>query len=90
MLTLDTKCQHRACLDGASRCRAQVVSEEFVLDTSVTGAWCFKDEASHASNALLQFLLRGKSVVPGLRHFETANMLLQRAAFRCSIDQIVS
>jgi predicted nucleic acid-binding protein len=54
-----------------------MVSECFVLDASVTAAWCFRNEASAHSTALLESLRQRQAVVPGLWHIETANMLLQ-------------
>jgi predicted nucleic acid-binding protein len=54
-----------------------MVSECFVLDASVTAAWCFCNEASARSAALLECLRLGQAVVPGLWQIETANMLLQ-------------
>jgi predicted nucleic acid-binding protein len=54
-----------------------MVSERFVLDASVTAAWCFRNEASPETTALLDSLRHRKPVVPGLWHLETANMLLQ-------------
>jgi predicted nucleic acid-binding protein len=54
-----------------------MVSERFVLDASVTAAWCFWNESSSHAIALLDSLRQRKAVVPGLWHVETANMLLQ-------------
>lgn len=48
----------------------------FVLDASVTLAWCFADEASEAADALLARVERDGAVVPGLWPFEIANVLL--------------
>jgi predicted nucleic acid-binding protein len=48
----------------------------FVLDTSVTAAWCFADEATAASQALRRRLVDTTAVVPRLWHTESANMLL--------------
>src|SRR5271166_4456940 len=54
-----------------------MVSDRFVLDASVTAAWCFQNESSTHAIALLDSLRHRKAVVPGLWHIETANMLLQ-------------
>lgn len=54
-----------------------MVSAGFVLDASTAAAWCFRDEASERSDALLDSLETGKATVPGLWHYETANMLIQ-------------
>ncbi len=48
----------------------------FVLDASVTAAWCFADEATPASQALRRSLVDSTAVVPRLWHTETANLLL--------------
>jgi hypothetical protein len=54
-----------------------MVSERFVLDASVTAAWCFRNEGSALTMALLEQMRQRKAVVPTLWHVETANMLLQ-------------
>ena len=54
-----------------------MVSERFVLDASVTAAWCFRNEGSALTTALLEEMRQRKAVVPTLWHVETANMLLQ-------------
>ena len=48
----------------------------FVLDASVAIAWCFEDESTPASRALLASLPAGSAVVPPLWHCEVANALL--------------
>lgn len=48
----------------------------FVLDASVAIAWCFEDESTPASRALLASLPEGSAVVPPLWHCEVANALL--------------
>lgn len=48
----------------------------FVLDASVTAAWCFADEATPESDALRESLVVQRAVVPQLWHAETANLLL--------------
>ena len=64
--------------------------DSFVLDASVTAAWCFADEATAASQALRRTLVDRTAVVPRLWHTESANMLLvaerrrRISAVRCS------
>lgn len=48
----------------------------FVLDASVTFAWCFQDEASAAADALLDRVERDGAMVPGVWPLEVANVLL--------------
>lgn len=48
----------------------------FVLDCSVTMAWCFLDEADDYADALLESLAKTKAVVPSLWPLEVANVLL--------------
>ena len=48
-----------------------------VIDSSVALAWCFEDEASPTSDALLEQVRDEGAVVPGLWHLEVANGLLQ-------------
>lgn len=48
----------------------------FVVDASVTAAWCFRDEATAATQALRRGLTDGCLVVPLLWHAECANLLL--------------
>lgn len=48
----------------------------FVLDVSVTMAWCFKDEASDDAWALLDRLAADTAIVPGIWSAEVANVLL--------------
>lgn len=47
-----------------------------VLDTSVAIAWCFEDESTPASSALLESLPSRAAIVPALWRWETANALL--------------
>ena len=46
-----------------------------VVDTSVTAAWCFDDEASEYSEAVLEEVVRVGAYVPALWPFEMANVL---------------
>lgn len=48
-----------------------------VIDSSVALAWCFADEVSPRSDALLEQIRDEGAVVPGLWHLEVANVLLQ-------------
>ena len=48
----------------------------FVLDASVTMAWCFGDEADAFSGRVLDELEQGKALVPCLWSLEVANVLL--------------
>ncbi len=49
---------------------------EFVLDASIALAWCFDDEATAETTALLDRLEGGSALVPSLWHLEIANVLL--------------
>lgn len=49
---------------------------EFVLDVSVTMAWCFEDEATPETWAILDRLQDEGAVVPALWPLEVANVLL--------------
>jgi predicted nucleic acid-binding protein len=56
-----------------------------VLDSSVTLAWCFKDEKTPAINSLMRRIASDGAVVPGLWLLEVANGL-QVAIRRKRID----
>lgn len=47
-----------------------------VVDTSVTMAWCFEDEATDRTDAVLDQLRREEAAVPALWQLEVANVLL--------------
>jgi predicted nucleic acid-binding protein len=47
-----------------------------VIDASVTMAWCFEDEATDATDAVLDRLRQDEGAVPSLWHLEVANVLL--------------
>ena len=49
---------------------------QFVLDASVTMAWCFEDESSRASEAALDLVGQGGALVPVIWPYEVANALL--------------
>lgn len=48
----------------------------FVLDASITMAWCFEDEISDGSEAILDRLARDRAVVPDIWRLEVCNVLL--------------
>lgn len=48
----------------------------FVLDCSVTMAWCFESEADRYSRGVLAALAGGTAIVPALWVLEVANVLL--------------
>ena len=48
----------------------------FVLDYSVTMAWCFEDEADRYSDSVLASLSGASVLVPGLWPLEIANVLV--------------
>jgi predicted nucleic acid-binding protein len=48
----------------------------FVVDTSVTVAWCFEDEATPGTEAVLDRLVAEEALVPPLWALEVANVLL--------------
>jgi len=47
-----------------------------VVDTSVTMAWCFDDEATGQTDAILDRLREEEAAVPALWQLEVANVLL--------------
>jgi predicted nucleic acid-binding protein len=47
-----------------------------VIDTSVTMAWCFEDEATDGTDAILEMLVEDEAFVPSLWTFEVSNVLL--------------
>lgn len=48
----------------------------FVIDTSITMAWCFEDEATEATDALLERLRHERAAVPAIWPLEVSNVLL--------------
>jgi predicted nucleic acid-binding protein len=48
----------------------------FVMDTSVAMAWCFEDEATEASDAVLDRLHDDEATVPAIWPLEVAQVLL--------------
>jgi predicted nucleic acid-binding protein len=53
-----------------------MVDGPVVIDASITASWCFDDEATDASRALLRSLPDRQVVVPVLWHAECANLLV--------------
>lgn len=49
---------------------------DFVLDCSVTMAWCFDDESNDYTDTILDKLNKAKAVVPAIWPLEVANVLL--------------
>ena len=49
----------------------------FVLDCSIAVSWILEDEASAATDALLERVRVEKALVPSLWHLEFGNVLLQ-------------
>src|SRR5580658_9399182 len=47
-----------------------------VIDTSLTMAWCFEDEATDDTDVILDRLLEDEAVVPPLWQSEVTNVLL--------------
>jgi len=48
----------------------------FVLDCSVTMAWCFEDESNNYTDSILENLNSSTAVVPNIWPLEVANVLL--------------
>jgi predicted nucleic acid-binding protein len=48
----------------------------FVIDTSLAMAWCFEDEATEATDAVLDRLRSDEAAVPAIWPLEVANVLL--------------
>jgi predicted nucleic acid-binding protein len=49
---------------------------DFVLDCSITMAWCFDDESSEYADAVLDYLEKKTAFVPTIWPLEVANVLL--------------
>lgn len=54
----------------------EVAKDGFVLDCSVTMAWCFDDEASEYTDSLQDALSNVRAFVPGIWPLEVANATL--------------
>jgi predicted nucleic acid-binding protein len=48
----------------------------FVIDTSIAMAWCFEDEATASTDAVLDRLRDDEAAVPAIWPLEVANVLL--------------
>ena len=48
----------------------------FVIDTSIAMAWCFEDEATEETDAVLDRLRDDEAAVPAIWPLEVANVLL--------------
>ena len=48
----------------------------FVVDASVTLAWCFEDEATAQTEAVLDLLTEDTAIVPALWELEVSNVFL--------------
>jgi predicted nucleic acid-binding protein len=55
---------------------AKTPTKGFVIDSSVTIAWCFPDELDDYSQSVLDALATQAAIVPDLWHLEVANTLL--------------
>lgn len=49
----------------------------FILDCSIAVTWCFADEASPPTDALLDQMQEQGAMVPALWHLEVGNVLVQ-------------
>lgn len=52
------------------------MAESFVVDNSVVMSWCFKDEAKHYSESILDRLTESIAYVPSIWPIEVVNVLL--------------
>ena len=52
------------------------MSTRFVMDASVTMAWCFDDEGGQLADQALDALEDGEAIVPAIWTLEVANVLL--------------
>ena len=60
----------------------------FVIDASVALAWCFDDEATEATRALLDRFEGERAEVPSLWHLELANALVSgERPSHCAVAQ---
>src|SRR5438094_7459559 len=51
-------------------------SYDFVLDCSITMAWCFEDESTEHTDSILESLKKSTAIVPTIWSLEVANVLL--------------
>jgi len=67
-----------------------IIPNEFVLDASVALAWCFSDEATPKTNALLECLETNLAFVPALWTLEIGNVLINcERRGRISYTQVI-
>ena len=52
------------------------MNAQFILDCSVTMAWCFEEEACDYADRVLSSLAHVKALVPELWHLEVSHVLL--------------
>ncbi len=66
--------------------------KRFVLDASVTVAWCFEDESTRFTEGVLDLLSAGaEALVPAMWPFEVANALLMgERRKRISVAQVTA
>jgi predicted nucleic acid-binding protein len=50
--------------------------QDFVIDNSVVMSWCFKDETSKYTDAMLDYLEQSTAYVPAIWPLEVSNVLL--------------
>lgn len=50
--------------------------KEFVLDSSITLAWYFKDELNEYASAVRERMVQSRAIVPGLWPLEVANSIV--------------
>jgi predicted nucleic acid-binding protein len=50
--------------------------KRFVVDCSVTMAWCFQDEVDAYTDSVLDLLMDSEAIVPSIWPLEVANVLL--------------
>ncbi len=62
----------------------------FVLDCSVTLAWCMPDEEDHYAQRVLELLIEQQAIVPPLWHLEVMNVLLMAERKKRVTSQQVS
>jgi len=70
----------------------KAAAKQFVIDASVTVAWCFDDEATTFTEAILDLLSAGaEGVAPGIWPLEVANALLvAERRKRISVAQVTT
>lgn len=61
--------------------------KQFVLDCSMTMAWCFEDETTSLSEKIFDSLVDSEALVPAIWSLEVVNVLLM-AHKRKRIDQV--